>query len=329
MDRLKQIFLARVFLAIVCGAGVYGAGVILSPLAAAGPGDVTAYNPPVPSRWTIVAERHEEKTQDGKIVATASRRRKEELTIVEKTATEYRISFVLRSFDTDGDTNESIAEKALLGGLRDVMVRAVLDEGGKPLRLENLEEVVAAHKQAIERVIAAFSDKPAAAAKIRELFGMISATPNNPGETAAWYLETVTLLSSAQNTGLRVGEERRDSKSAPNPLGGDPIKTDVVSRLVEADPTSGKAKLTHTVIYDPALMKELTVALMKKLLGAMPADAEKVIKDLSIAMEGSAEFIVEGGMTRSVTEDSAETVKALGHAMSKHERNQVTVTPMP
>jgi len=324
MGRLTQIVLARAFLAMV-----YAAGVILYPLAAAGAGDVTAYNPPVPSRWTIVAERHEEKTQDGKIVATANSSRKEELTIVEKTATEYRISFVLRSFDTDGDTNESIAEKALLGGLRDVTVRAVLDEGGKPLRLENLEEVVAAHKQAIDRVIAAFSGKPAAAAKIRELFGMISATPSNPGETAAWYLETVTLLSSAQNTGLQVGEERRDSKATPNPFGGDPIKADVVSRLVEADPASGKAKLTRTVIYDPAVMKELTVALMKKLLGAMPADAEKVIKDLSIAMEGSAEFIVEAGMTRSVTEDSGEAVKALGHAMSKHERNQVTVTPMP
>jgi hypothetical protein len=329
MGRLTQIVLARAFLAMVYGVGVYGAGVILYPLAAAGAGDVTAYNPPVPSRWTIVAERHEEKTQDGKIVATATSRRKEDLTIVEKTATGYRISFVLRSFDTDGDTNESIAEKALLGGLRDVTVRAVLDEGGKPLRLENLEEVVAAHKQAIDRVIAAFSDKPAAAAKIRELFGMISVTPNNPDETAAWYLETVTLLSAAQNTGLRVGEERREAKAAPNPLGGDPIKTDVVSRLVEADPATGRAKLIRTVIYDPVLMKELTVTLMKKIIGAAPPEAEKVMKDMSIAMEGSAEFTVEGGMTRSITEDSAETIKALGHAMSKHERNQVTITPMP
>ena len=289
MGRLPQIFVARVFLA-----AVYGSGMILCPLAAAGAGDGTApYDPPVPSRWTIVGERHEEKTQDGKIVATASSRRKEELTIVEKTATGYRISFVLRSFDTDGETNESIAEKALLGGLRDVTIRAVLDQDGKPLRLENLEEVVAAHKQAIDRVIAAFSDKPAAAAKIRELFGMINMTPNSSDETATWYLETVTLLSSAQNTGLRVGEERRDSKAAPNPLGGDPIKTEVVSRLVEADPATGKAKLTHTVIYDPDVMKELTVALMKKLLGTMPPDAEKVIKDMSIAMAGSAEFIVE------------------------------------
>ena len=77
-------------------------------------------------------------------------------------------------------------------------------------------------------------------------------------------------------------------------------------------------------------MKELTVALMKKIIGATPPqEAEKVMKDMSIAMEGSAAFIVENGMTRSVTEDSGETLKALGHAMSKHEHNQVTVTPMP
>jgi len=326
MDRLKQVVVAGLFLA-----AVYGSGMMLCPPAAAAAADATAsYEPPVPSRWTIVAERHQEKTQDGKIVATANSRRKEELTIVEKTATGYRISFVLRSFDTDGNSNESIAEKALLGALRDVPIRAVLNEGGKPLRLENHEEVVAAHKQAIEGVIAAFSDKPAAAAKIRELFGMISLTPDNPDETATWYLETVTLLSAAQNTGLRVGEERRESKAAPNPFGGDPIKTDVVSRLVEADPATGKAKFTRTVIYDPVLMKELTVALMKKIIGATPPqEAEKVMKDMSIAMEGSAAFIVENGMTRSVTEDSGETLKALGHAMSKHEHNQVTVTPMP
>jgi hypothetical protein len=69
---------------------------------------------------------------------------------------------------------------------------------------------------------------------------------------------------------------------------------------------------------------------MKKIIDATPPqEAEKVMKDMSVAMEGSAEFILEGGMTRSVTEDSGETVKALGHAMSKHERNQVTITLIP
>jgi hypothetical protein len=327
MGRLTQIFVARVFLA-----AAYGSGMILCPLDAAGAADGTAsYDPPIPSRWTIVAERHEEKTQDSKIVATTSGRRKEELTIVEKTATGYRISVVLRSFDTDGDTNESITEKALLGALRDVTIRAVVDQGGKPLQIENLEEVVTAHKRGFDQVVAAFSDKPAAAAKIRELLDTImSMTTRNPDETAAWYLETVALLSTAQNTGLAVGEERHASKSSANPFGGDPIKTETVLRLVEVNPATGRAKLVRTLTYDAAAMKALTIALLKKMTGGVPPqEAEKVMKEMSLSMEDSTEFIVENGMTRSVTGDSRETVKAMGHSISKHEHDQVTIAGIP
>ena len=77
-------------------------------------------------------------------------------------------------------------------------------------------------------------------------------------------------------------------------------------------------------------MKALTIALLKKMTGGVPPqEAEKVMKEMSLSMEDSTEFIVENGMTRSVTGDSRETVKAMGHSISKHEHDQVTIAGIP
>jgi hypothetical protein len=158
------------------------------------------------------------KTQDGKPTATTTFTRQEELTIVEKVSTGYRISTVLRSYDWQSDTTD--AAKALLGALRDVVIRAEIDQSGKPVRIENLDEVVRAYKEGFERMIATFSDKPEVAEKMRELLSAIMTTASDPDRAAQWFLETVALLSAAQNTGLGVGEERRTSKPSPNPFGG-------------------------------------------------------------------------------------------------------------
>src|SRR5262249_18263771 len=139
------------------------------------------YDPPVGSCWTIVSEEHEEKTQDGKPTATTTSTRQEELTIVEKISTGYRISTVLRSYDWQGDTTAAPA-KALLGALRDVVIRAEIDQSGKPVRIENLDEVVKAYKEGFERMIATFSDKPEVAGKIRELLNAIMTAASDPDQ---------------------------------------------------------------------------------------------------------------------------------------------------
>jgi uncharacterized coiled-coil protein SlyX len=288
------------------------------------------YDPAVGSRWTIVSESRDEKAQDGKLTETTSFTRREELTFIEKAGAEYRISTVLRSYETQGGTVESTAVEALLGALRNVVVRGVLDSGGKPVRVENLEEVVAAQKQGIERVVDALTDKPAMAAKLRGLLEAVTSnSARDPDSVARWYLESLALLSVTQNTGLALGEERRTAKSSPNPFGGDPIKTNEVLRLVEADPAAAKLKLVRTISYDPAAMKEVSIALAKKLLDGSSADAmEKLMSQISLSMEDRAEFVVENGMTLSVSETSVETVNALGHSIGKQGRNQVTVAPL-
>ena len=288
------------------------------------------YDPAVGSRWSIVSDSRDEKAEDGKTTKATSFTRNEELTFVEKTDAGYRISTVLRSYETRGRTIESTTVEALLSALRDVVIRAVVDSGGKPVQVENLEEVVAAQKQGMERVVAALTDKPADAAKIRELLDTLTANAaRDPDNAARWYLETLALLSIGQNTGLDVGEERRTAKSSPNPFGGDPIKTNEVLRLVEADAATKKLKLVRIVSYDPAAMKEVGLALAKKLLSGGTADAlEKIMSQISLSMEDRAEFVVENGMTRSVTETTIETVNALGHSIGKQARNQVTVTPL-
>src|SRR5262249_14753002 len=80
------------------------------------------YDPPVGSRWSVVTEGREEKLQDGKATETTTFTRKEELSIVEKTETGYRVTAVQRGYDFHGGKAEN-GVAALLGALQDVVVR--------------------------------------------------------------------------------------------------------------------------------------------------------------------------------------------------------------
>ena len=317
-----------------CGAVVLALGLPPRPIAQAEATETTttpSYAPPVGSRWTILSEGREEKTQDGKSTETIIFNRKEELTIVAKTADGFRISTVLRDYDMHGNVAQEMAMKALLGALRDVVVRAVVDQAGKPQRIENLDEVVAAHKEGFERMLASFKDKPEQQSKIRDLLDpLLTRTAQDPDQAAQWYLETVAQLAIAQNTGLAPGQEQRSSKPTPNPFGGEPIKTNTTLSLAEADPAGGKVKVVRTQAYDPEAMKAFTIALAKKIVsGNSLAELEKVMKEVSLSMDDRTEYIVEDGMTRSSTEDSAMHLAAMGHTLAKHEHNQITVTPLP
>ncbi len=84
--------------------------VVFANCAARADGAAAPYDPPVGSRWTITSEGREEKTQDGTATATITFTRKEELKFVEKVATGYRISAVLRSYDWQGDRMAGAAE---------------------------------------------------------------------------------------------------------------------------------------------------------------------------------------------------------------------------
>jgi hypothetical protein len=310
---------------------VIALGVSLQPPpAVAAEAAVAPYDPPVGSRWKIVTEGREEKTQDGKQVATTDSTRTEELTIVEKTATGFRVSTVLRGYEVHGGQAE-IGAEALLGALRGVVIHGVVDRTGKPVQIENLGEVAAAHKKGFDAMIATFKDKPEVAAKIRELLEpLLQRVAQNPDEAAQMYLDTLKQLSLAQNTGLSVGEERRSSEGAPSLFGGAPIKTNITLRLVEADPATEKAKLVRTQAYDPAALKEFITEVAKKIVtGASLDQLDKVMKEMALSMDDRTEFAVEHGMTRSVTEESSVGLKAMSHAMSKHEHNQITVSAIP
>ena len=100
------------------------------------------YDPPVGSRWTVETEtRSEEMRPDG--TATSLIRARAELTIEQKTADGFRISYVQRDATVEGNARSVPLRRAYLKVLENVVIRASTDASGKPLHIDNLDEAKA------------------------------------------------------------------------------------------------------------------------------------------------------------------------------------------
>lgn len=288
-----------------------------------------AYDPAVGSAWIITSEERDEKTIAGKTTAHGNIR-KEEFSVIEKTADGFRVDFVLRSYETSGDDVEGPAGMALYGPVKDKIIHATLDASGKPVRIENLVEIRDAFKQGLDRMLEVVAN-PESREKLRTtLVASLLDMVQDPRQAAEALLDHFSLFALAQNTGLSLGEERRTAEQSPNPFGGDPVKVTSVLHLAEADPAGEKLRYVQTDVYDPAEMKAMALAIERRLgltQGSSGADLEKVMKELSLSMDGGAEFRVERGMTRLVNEDLNISLSAQGQTLTKHDHTTTTLAP--
>jgi hypothetical protein len=288
------------------------------------------YDPPVGSRWQIESRTDSNQSGDIGVARDQHIRSLSEFTIAEKLPDGFRVVFVNRSMNLSGSApGTDIANKAFTA-MKDIEIRARTDRNGKPVAIENLDEVKATMRIVIGRMTESLASQPKVAALIKEMldgFLMVDGA-----DAARLYVDEVPQLASAQNTGLKPGEVRREEESVEAPFGGGRIKAVVTMRLTSWDDKAGTARYTRTHETDHEAMQAFLTAVVKKLAAASSdKDMPKVLemmKQVSFDMTSQTTIDVDGGMTRATNERETMTANLMGHSMSKLQTKIVTVTPL-
>jgi hypothetical protein len=287
------------------------------------------YDPQVGSRWTIETEaRSEEVRPDG--TATSMIRTRGELTIEQKTADGFRISYVQRDATVEGNARSVPLSRAYIKVLENVTIRASTDPAGKPLRIDNLDEAKVATRGAASGLTEQFDRRPATRALFDQL--MSELVEVDAGHAASVYIDALAVLAVAQNTGMKPGEFRQVTKPAENPLGGDALKSTERFELVDAD--AARLKFVNVTSVDAADMNEFMQSFARSLLAASgdsvtPERVRQLVNSMVFSFDKRAEFEVEGGMTRKVAESSKTVFRGMEQNLIQTDMRTITVTPAP
>jgi hypothetical protein len=287
------------------------------------------YDPQVGSRWTIETEaRSEEVRPDG--TATSLIRTRGELTIEQKTADGFRISYVQRDATVEGNARSVPLSRTYVKLLENVAIHASTDPSGKPLRIDNLDEAKGAMREAASGLTEQFDRRPATRALFDQL--MSELVEVDAGHAASVYIDALAVLAVAQNTGMKPGEFRQVTKPAENPLGGDALKSTERFELVDAD--AARLKFVNVTSVDAADMNEFMQSFARSLLAASgdsvtPERVRQLVNSMVFSFDKHAEFEVEGGMTRKVAESSKTVFRGMEQNLIQTEMRTITVTPAP
>jgi len=287
------------------------------------------YDPPAGSRWIIESEIRDEETRpEGS--TTSLVRTRAELTVEEKTPDGFRISWVQRGATVEGNARGVSLRRAYAGVLENVVIRASTDSAGKPLRIDNLDEARAAMRHSADGLATQFADRPAARALFDQL--MSELTEVDSAGAASAYVGALAVLAVAQNTGMKPGEFRWTSKPAENPLGGDALNSNERFELVDAD--SSRLTFVRVTSIDAASMSDFMQSFAKGLLAASgdsvtPQRVDLLVKSMVFSFDKRAEFEVEDGMTRKVSEKSTTVFRGMEQNLIQTEERTIAMTRAP
>jgi hypothetical protein len=284
------------------------------------------YDPPVGSHWRIRLDTSTEENRDGRAQKTA-RAMTSELTIEEKLTDGFRVTFVVRKADYQGDQRTAALVEPLNKLFENLVVRGTTGANGTPLHVDNLGEMEATAHAAIDRLAAALPSQ-AAADVLRRLANQMLVVDEK--QAAKIYLSSLATLALGQNTGLHPGETRHEIGDAPNPFGGAPIKSNTTFAIDSADPTTGKVHFVRTAAFDPEAIRDFLSNLAQRLGGG---DGSQKLDDLlsqfAITLDSRTDIEVEDGMTRSIRQDDAATATFRGQTTVKRAHKLMTVAPAP
>lgn len=289
-----------------------------------------AYDPPVGSRWIVETEtRGEETRPDG--TTTSLVRTRVELTVEAKTLGGFRVSWVQRGASVEGNARNVALRRALASVPENVVIRASTDSSGKPLRIDNLDEVRVAMRRSADGLAAQFAERPAARALFDQL--MSDLTEVNAERAAPVYVDALAVLAVAQNAAMKPGDSRLASRPVENPLGGDALMASERFELANAG-SAGRLVFVNVTSIDPAVMNDFMQSFARSLLAASgdsvtPARVDLLVKSMMFSFDKRAEFDVEDGMTRKVSEKSTTIFRGMEQNVVQTETRTIAVTPAP
>ena len=289
------------------------------------------YDPPVGSHWLIDTETSTD-SQRPEGQQTSLIKTHAEVSIDEKTADGFRISYVNRGATAEGTAPMLPIVRSAIKALENVTIHATTDLSGKPVRVDNLDEAKTAMRAMVDTMMAPLQDKPQLAAVLNQMMNRMIDV--DAGQAASVYLEELPMLARAQNTGMKPGDVRHSTDIAASPLGGGALKSNSAFELTEADAASGKRVFVRTTAYDDASMQETTQSVTKKLLAASGDAAkadqiEKLVKSMALSLDERTIFEVEDGMTRKVSEKTVSRASAMGQQVSTTKTKTITVSRAP
>ena len=289
-----------------------------------------AYNPSVGSRWIVETEtRGEETRPDG--ATTSLVRTRVELTVEARTPDGFRVSWVQRGATVEGTARSVALRRAFAGVPENVVIRVSTDASGKPLRVDNLDEARAALRRSADGLAAQFAERPAARALFDQL--MSDLTEVNAETAATVYVNTLAALAVAQNAAIKPGDSRLVSRPVENPLGGDALMASERFELADAGP-AGRLTFVNVTSIDPAVMNDFMQSFARSLLAASgdsvtPARVDLLVKSMMFSFDKRAEFDVEDGMTRKVSEKSTTVFRGMEQNLIQTETRTIVVKPAP
>ena len=289
------------------------------------------YSPSVGSRWTIQSDSKSVEHRAAGDERNQQTSIRSELTIDQKLADGYRISYVSRDIKVSGNAPGARLLADVFGAMKDVVIRARTDATGKPVEVENLDEVKTALKQVVEAMTAKFQSNPQAGAFVRDMLLKMFDVPAK--EAARIYLDELPQLAAAQNSGLKPGQARRDRDDFPSPFGGGAIKSELVTRLESWDDKTGQATIVRQRETDPESLKQLALSGARQLArvadqNAVTPEVLDAMKSIKFSMTSETRYLVENGATRTMYEREITTASAMGRTLRKEQDKNVMVMPL-
>ena len=300
--------------ALSCAGGVRAADWVERP-----------YDPPVGSRWIIQLDTSTEDERSDHVQKTA-RAMTSDMTVEEKLADGFRVTYVVRKAAYQGDTRTAALVEPLNKVFENLIIRATIGANGAPLHIDNLDEVDTAVHAAIDRSAAALPSKPEADALQRLAKQMFVADEKQAPKI---YLSALATLALGQNTGLHPGETRREVGEAPNPFGGAPIKSNTTLTIDSADPATGKVRFLRTAAFDPDAIRDFLGKLARRLGIGEAQKLDDLLGQFAIALDSRTEIEVEDGMTRSIRQDDTANATFQDQTTVKRAHKLMTVAPAP
>ena len=195
------------------------------------------YNPPVGSHWIIDTETSTDDQRPGgprpPMIKTHA-----EMTVDEKTADGFRISYVSRGATFEGNAPMLPIMRQSFKALENVTIHATTDLSGKPVRVDNLDEAKTAMRNMVDSMMAPFQDKPQVADVMNQMMSKMIEVDATQAASA--------LSRGIADAGARAkhrheaGRGQAFDRQRRNPLGGGMLKSNSAFTLTEADAATGK-----------------------------------------------------------------------------------------